>query len=266
MPASRQPAPTSLAVSTLWHDLREALAQPSAAPGGAGTGTGATRSTRDVSAGLDIVDAGGGTGGFAVPLAELGHRVVVVDPSPDSLASLDRRAAEAGVSDRVDARQGDLSSLPDVVAAGSADALLCHSVLEYADDAGEALGAAVAVIRPGGLLSILVANRHAVVLARALAGRFEEAGAVLADPDGRGSAHDRTVRRFDTAGLVALAEGAGMQVQAVHGVRVFSDLVPGAALDDPVRREALQELERVASREAAWQVVAASLHLLARRP
>ncbi|MGZ6791503.1 MAG: methyltransferase domain-containing protein, partial [Mycobacteriales bacterium] len=44
--------------------------------------------------GLVVVDAGGGTGGFAVPLAELGHRVTVVDPSPDSLAALQRRAAE----------------------------------------------------------------------------------------------------------------------------------------------------------------------------
>ena len=37
---------------------------------------------------LDVLDAGGGTGGFAVPLAELGHRVTVVDASPDSLLSL----------------------------------------------------------------------------------------------------------------------------------------------------------------------------------
>ncbi|HEX2314327.1 MAG TPA: SAM-dependent methyltransferase, partial [Thermomonospora sp.] len=38
------------------------------------------------SGGLDVVDAGGGTGGFAVPLARLGHRVTVVDASPDALA------------------------------------------------------------------------------------------------------------------------------------------------------------------------------------
>src|SRR5262249_19206028 len=36
---------------------------------------------------LDILDAGGGTGGFAVPLAGLGHNVTVIDPSPDSLAA-----------------------------------------------------------------------------------------------------------------------------------------------------------------------------------
>ncbi|MBA3745232.1 MAG: SAM-dependent methyltransferase, partial [Sporichthya sp.] len=30
---------------------------------------------------LDVLDIGGGTGGFAVPLAQAGHRVTVLDPS-----------------------------------------------------------------------------------------------------------------------------------------------------------------------------------------
>ena len=41
--------------------------------------------------GLDVLDIGGGTGGFAVRVAGLGHRVTVVDPSPDALAALARR-------------------------------------------------------------------------------------------------------------------------------------------------------------------------------
>ncbi|MEV1147933.1 methyltransferase domain-containing protein, partial [Micromonospora sp. NPDC049799] len=45
---------------------------------------------------LTVLDVGGGTGGFAVPLAHAGHRVTVVDASPDALAALTRRAAEAG--------------------------------------------------------------------------------------------------------------------------------------------------------------------------
>ncbi|WP_435743900.1 class I SAM-dependent methyltransferase, partial [Nocardioides sp. SYSU DS0663] len=48
-------------------------------------------------ASLDVLDIGGGTGGFAVRVAELGHRVSVVDPSPDALAALGRRADEVGV-------------------------------------------------------------------------------------------------------------------------------------------------------------------------
>ncbi|PWU61944.1 SAM-dependent methyltransferase, partial [Micromonospora globispora] len=43
---------------------------------------------------LTVLDIGGGTGGFAVPLAEAGHWVTVVDASPDALAALTRRAAD----------------------------------------------------------------------------------------------------------------------------------------------------------------------------
>src|SRR5690606_17950951 len=67
---------------------------------------------------LNIVDAGGGTGGAAVPLARLGHRVTVVDSSPDSLAALERRAAEAGV--RVNAVQGDAEGLRELLPEASA--------------------------------------------------------------------------------------------------------------------------------------------------
>ncbi|MEZ5192836.1 MAG: methyltransferase domain-containing protein [Nocardioides sp.] len=86
-----------------------------------------------------VVDLGGGTGGFAVPLAELGHQVLVVDPSPDALAALARRA-DSGVTDRVTGVQGDLTDLVDVVAGagqgGAADLVLCHGVLEVVDDPG----------------------------------------------------------------------------------------------------------------------------------
>ena len=45
---------------------------------------------------LRVLDVGGGSGIFAVPLARLGHEVTVVDPSADALATLARRAATAG--------------------------------------------------------------------------------------------------------------------------------------------------------------------------
>src|SRR5439155_16342359 len=71
---------------------------------------------------LDIVDAGGGTGGFAVPLAGPGHHVTVIDPSPDSLAAAQRRAAEMGVSLR--AVQGDAADLAGLAGEQSADLVL----------------------------------------------------------------------------------------------------------------------------------------------
>jgi 2-polyprenyl-3-methyl-5-hydroxy-6-metoxy-1,4-benzoquinol methylase len=213
-----------------------------------------------------VLDAGGGTGGFAVPLAALGHTVTVVDASPDSLAALARRAAEAGVSDRVLGVQGDVHGLLEVAAAGAYDAVLLHNVLEIVDDPGAAVAAVSAVLRPGGLASVLAPNRVAVSFHRALAGHFEEAAHALDDPAGRYGDGDAVLRRFRLDELVGLLEGHGLAVQDVHGVRVFADLVPGGLLDaEPGAADALAALELAAANRPAFREVASQLHLLARR-
>jgi len=214
---------------------------------------------------LDVLDAGGGTGGFAVPLAELGHSVTVVDPSPDSLAALERRAAEAGVADRVRAVQGDLDTLAEVTASGGFDLVLCHSVLEHVDDPTAAVAAVAAALRPGGTASIVAANRVAAVFARALAGHIDEAAHALRDPDGRYGDADALRRRITTGELTELV-GAGLHIGAVHGVRVFVDLVPSALLDgDSAATDALVALEQAVAERPEFRDVATALHVLATR-
>lgn len=216
---------------------------------------------------LDVVDAGGGTGGFAVPLAQQGHRVTVVDPSPDALAALERRAAEAGVRDHVRAVQGDVAGLLEAAPADSADVLLCHGVLEHVDDPPLAVAACRAVLRPGGgLLSLLVAQRAAAVLARALAGRLDQARHAVDDPDGRWGDTDPMPRRFDEPGVLALLAAADLQVRAVDGVRVLTDVVPEALVDgEPGAAEELLALERSLAADPTFRAVATQLHVLAVR-
>jgi SAM-dependent methyltransferase len=214
---------------------------------------------------LTMLDAGGGTGGFAVPLAALGHRVTVVDPSPDALAALERRAAEEGVH-AITGRQGDLTTLVDALGPGQADVVLCHSVLEVVDDPVAGVASVAAALRPGGLASVVAANRTAAVVSRALAGRFEEAAAALDDAAGRWGDGDATRRRYDRAELVALLDGAGLVADDVHGVRVFTDLVAGALLDTDVAAfEALVRLELAAAARDPYRDLATQLHVLAHR-
>jgi S-adenosylmethionine-dependent methyltransferase len=212
------------------------------------------------SATLDIVDVGGGTGGFAVPLATLGHRVTVVDPSPDALASLERRAREEGV--QVRALQGDAAGLLDVVAPGSADLVLCHGVLEHVDDVAPALSSLATALRPGGTISVVAANRNAVVLARAVAGHVSEARHALDDPAGRWGPGDPLPRRFTEQQLVDLLTAAGLSVRAVHGVRGFSDLVPRSDAE-PGAADALHDLEAATAARPEFRALATQLHLLA---
>lgn len=209
---------------------------------------------------LDVVDVGGGTGRFAVPLAASGHRVTVVDPNPDALAALERRAAEAGT--RVRALQGDAAGLEDAVGGSTADLVLCHSVLEYVEDLGAAVRALVAALRPGGGLSVLVSGALGAVVHRAVAGHFEEARRLLAAPESDGAP-----RRFTPESLLELAAEAGLADPSVHGVRVFADLVPGGIAEaDPHAAESLRALEAAAGTHPVLRSLAARLHLFARRP
>ncbi len=275
MPPADQPSPSrsgfpritgpagSARTAVVWEVLSAVLAEAAASSSPLESGR---SSSGDPLPGLDVVDAGGGTGGFAVPLAAAGHRVTVIDPSPDSLAALQRRVAEGGLAGRVVGKQGDLTDLPDLVAPGSADLVLCHSVLEVVDDPAEALVAVAGVLRRGGRLSLLVANRAAAVLARALAGHPDEAARVLTDPDGRWGPADGVRRRFTPEQLDQLVSAAGLEVEQVHGVRVVADLVPSAALDaEPGAAAALLALERALSDRPPFRDVATQLHLLAVR-
>lgn len=218
-----------------------------------------------------VLDIGGGTGGLAVHVAGLGHRVTVVDPSPDALATLARRAADDGVADRVVAVQGDLDTLPDLgpdLGAGEQgyDLVLCHGVLGLVADVDAALAAIAAVLRPGGTLSLVVGQHHAAVVARAMAGHFGQARELLDDgagqvPTGRGAE-----RRFAADDVRSLATRAGLAVTAVHGVRVFTDLVPSSLLDlEPGAAASLLELERAVAERPEYLTLAGQLHVIARR-
>jgi SAM-dependent methyltransferase len=250
----------------------------------------AARAAQSGRTALDIVDVGAGTGGFAVSIASLGHRVTVVDPSPDALAAARWRAAEAGVT--LTEVQGEAVDLPALVgepgtagadADAGADLVICHNVLEYVDAPDAALAAVARVLRPGGTVSVLAANTVAAVLQRALAGRYAEALGLLPGPGSAGPVSASTgapgpvppvvagagkapsvTRRFTLPELTALIEGAGLRVGDAHGIRIFSSLLPGAGAD-PASAEALRELEDAAATCPPLRDIAARLHVLGYR-
>ena len=245
-PGTRLQRRSAARTAVVWHALREVL------------------ETGYADRPAAVVDIGGGTGGLAVRVAELGHRVVVVDPSPDALATLSRRADESGVADLVTGRQGDLATLPDLVPDGSADVVLCHGVLEIVDDPAVALAALAGVLRPGGTLSLLVNQRHAAVVTRAMAGHFTAARELLetgSSPDGASAG-----RRFTAGEVTAVLDAAGLETQALQGVRVFVDLVPSSLVDlEPGAAEALVELERAVATRAEYLTLATQSHAVATR-
>ncbi|RKT86063.1 class I SAM-dependent methyltransferase [Saccharopolyspora antimicrobica] len=213
-----------------------------------------------------VLDVGGGSGVWAVPLASEGCAVTVVDPSPNALATLQRRAVDAGVADRITPLQGDTDALAALAPEGGADLVLAHGVLEVVDDVEAAVAALAAATAPGGVLSVLVANRYAAVIGRALAGRVSDALQLIQDADGRlDPASDTLQRRFDAEGLERVLTDGGFTVERIQGQAVLSDLVPGSVLDNnPRAADAMAELERVAAVRPPLRDIATRLHAVAR--
>lgn len=202
---------------------------------------------------VTVLDVGGGTGGLASHLAELGHTVTVIDPSADALGSLERRAAELGVGARLTGRQGDASDVVDLVGTAAVDLVVCHRVLEVVDQPGDALASMATCLRPGGLFSLLVPGRRAAVLGHALNGQFEAASEALSDD-----------RRFDPEQIVQLLDDVGLEVTAQHGIGAIADMVPESAVESSAAREQLTALEERISTDPAFRALAPQLHVAAR--
>ncbi len=214
-----------------------------------------------------VLDVGGGSGVLAVSLAVAGCAVTVVEPSPNALATLHRRAQEAGVADRITAVQGDSDALDQLVPVGAADVVLAHGLLEVVDDPAVTVAALAGAVAPGGLLSVLVVNRFAAVLHRAISGRLVEARRLLDDQSGTlGGPGEALLRRFDTEGLRALIAGSGLTVELLQGQGVVSDLVTGSVLEaNQGAPDALAELELVAAVTPPLRDIATRLHAVGRR-
>ena len=97
--------------------------------------------------GLDVLDAGCGTGYLSAKLARRGARVTAVDYAPGMVAQARARAARLEVA--LELHLDDCCRL-DAVADASQDRVVSNYVLQDLADLGAAVGAFARVLRPGG--------------------------------------------------------------------------------------------------------------------
>lgn len=200
---------------------------------------------------IRVVDLGGGTGGMGVALASAGYDVTVIDPSPNALASLQRRAAEAELSDRLRGVQGDASSLVDLVGPDAVDLVTCHEVLDVIEDKSAAVAAMATVLHPGGAASLLVRQRYRRIMLKARVGNFADARQALADPG-----------RLDQGRMRTLLDGAGLRVVSIRGLGAVLGAVNEELLEAPGARGEVLALEDEISRTPDMWSLAAQLHVL----
>jgi SAM-dependent methyltransferase len=116
-----------------------------------------------VGSGATALDVGCAMGYFSLPLAELvgaGGRVICVDLQERMIRSLRRRAARAGLSDRIEARVCGASSLGIADLEGQVDFALAFYVVHEVPDAERFLAEIGSALAPGGRLLIAEPKGH----------------------------------------------------------------------------------------------------------
>ena len=99
-----------------------------------------------------LLDIGTGTGRMLELFAPKAVSAIGIDRSSEMLRLARVKLSEAGLQS-VELRQGDMYSLP--LASGSADTVIIHQVLHYAQNPAAAVAEAARVIGPGGRLLIV---------------------------------------------------------------------------------------------------------------
>jgi S-adenosylmethionine-dependent methyltransferase len=211
-----------------------------------------------------IVDVGGGAGQQSIRLARKGYEITILDPSSEMLGEARHRLASENEDVRGRARlvEGTGENARDVLGGETFDAVLCHGVLMYLEDARPMVRALSALARPGGIVSVLTKNASALAARPALEGRYRDALSALKTDRDRGRLGVLT--RGDTVeGLSEALADAGLAVERWYGVRVFADhlgdSMPGGDLPE------ILELEWEVGLREPYRSVARLIHMVGRK-
>ncbi|MFC3032012.1 methyltransferase domain-containing protein [Pseudoalteromonas fenneropenaei] len=166
-----------------------------------------------------ILDVGGGQGQLALFLAGLGHHVTLIDISEDMLAIANKRAAELGLSERLETIHAPLQALA-TLSLGKFDLVLCHAVLEWLVDQQAAVALLKDALQPTGYLSLMYYNKDAKRLANILYGNFDY---VQADLKVKKKVSLNPNQPLDPKAVALWLQQLNLTVISKTGVRCFHD-------------------------------------------
>ncbi len=183
-----------------------------------------------------LLDFGCGSGAQTLLFAPQFDRTIAVDVDKAYVAECARRAAEAGLSDRVQCLAYDGTTLP--VASESVDFVVSFEVLEHVDDEAQSLAEIHRVLKRDGVLAMSVPNKWWV---------FETHGAALPLlPWNRvpffswlpKQLHDRWARAriYSRREIVGKLQQAGFDVRSSAYVTAPMDVVKNPAVQKMLRR------------------------------
>lgn len=216
-----------------------------------------------------ILDAGGGSGIWAVEVANMDYRVVLVDISQGMLEKAREKVDSLGLSDRIQIRESDITHMPEFED-GQFDMIICEGdPLSYCGDHRSAVREFARVVRCHGHVVASVDSRASALSWIASSDdtdaitKLLETGEVLhSHGDGRFS---YAVHAFTPAELAELFETEGFEVCRIIGKPVIARRLSLFASSDPEIQEWLYQLELRYGDDPAYIAHAGHLEIAVRK-
>jgi S-adenosylmethionine-dependent methyltransferase len=207
---------------------------------------------------LTILDAGCGAGQCSSVLAQHGHQLTLCDISANMIAQARGIFREKGI-ERADFIHTSIQEHSAQNQSGY-DVILCHAVLEWAQDPRDMLEHLKKLLKPGGYLSLMFFNLNGTIFKTILRGNFYRKDI--------GFKFGRTKSLTPTNPLVPQTvyqwlDDLNFRVENKSGIRIFYDHCDKAVRDTLSDEQVLQS-ELSFSRTEPFLSMARYIHLLCR--
>lgn len=202
--------------------------------------------------GKAILDFGSGTGITANHFAA-DNQVTAIEPSENMLA---QQVNTNGYRQIVGSTE-ELKKLPS----NSFDYILCHNVLEYADDREIIIGEFYRLLKKNGKLSIVKHNRNGRIMQMVvLLNNFEEATNLLNGSNSQAQQFG-TINYYDDSDILNWC--SGLVLQQTFGSRTFWDLQQNQEIQkDKEWQKKMFDIEMRVSQNPDFQRIAFFHHLM----
>lgn len=194
---------------------------------------------------MRILDAGGGNGLDAIPFAKQGHKIDLVDYSPEMLTDIQDRILQENLSAQITTHLADVTNILDLFPDTKFDLILCHNVLQYIDDVPLLFRNLANLLRPNGVISIVSINRYSTPYHTAfLDNNLSETFAQLNTRTSKARIFDAVMTNYCADEIKELLENVKIVVEGDYGLRCLCDYwANNEQKSDPGIFEQLEQLE-----------------------
>jgi len=190
-----------------------------------------------------VLDAGGGAGINAIMMAQRCQQVTLVDLSPRILELASTNVQEAGLADRIDLLEGDITDLSRFED-GSFSFIVCvgDSISYVLDKGPQAIQELARVAKPGAILVLSCDSKYGFMRGHLSVGLLDEAIAINESSETYCSMGPRT-RTYTVDEMTAVLQSAGCEVLEVASTPTLAATIDRSLYSDEAEWQKLKALE-----------------------